>query len=821
MTDTLHAGSIAFTGFNADGNDNLAFVALQDLAAGTVIFFNENEWLGSAFNSGEGVWSWTASQNVSAGSIVSMDNLHTTGSSNLGTINVLGGAIDLNVSSEIVYAYVGSSDVPATFLSAIANNLFTVTGGTLNGTGLTQGVNAISLNGVTGSADTATYVGDRAGQTSFSDYLSNINNPTHWIGEDTSFDDSADGVAPDVPFSVAGFSASPDTQVLNFAAGSLTVAQAEGDSGDTVLTFTVERTGSSGELHFAGNLVASGVVNAADFGGTLPTSFSGSIVDGATSGTVSIHVSGDTQFEGDERFSLQLQSVSNDAAPVVLGNSTTATGVIANDDPVAAKIAFVGYADQADSALAFAALSDIAAGTEIHFAANESSVISGFAIGSGAFTWTASENIKAGTIVTLDHLATGAATSNHGAIEFTTGDHLSLPTSREVIYAYLGSETQPTTFLTAFANFSFVHTLDGTGLTDGVDAVTIKNGGSAPDIAIYNGPRFGSISFDDYLHAINNPANWISERSSFGGTASDGVTPDLPFPTYGFSIDPTAQVVDFATGSLSVTHAEGASGATTTFTFTVERANGAAGDLAFTAAVKAENFVGAANAADFGGVLPVVSGVIAAGQTSATVTVTVAGDAVYENDETFHLVLQSASNPDASSVVVGTNTTVTGTITNDEAEPGEIFAGQTVTRGIGLSGTDFVTIDAGGKLDLTGGGSTPIDWQGGNATIDNSGDILTSNQSTSAAILGDKNVTGTLAITNHEGATVFGEIDTHKVAPARWSPSPMPAPSPRTPKRSRRRMRRPPAKIGSATSRPASSPPTPRQPTSSVPAKTT
>ena len=49
----LLSGSIAFTGFNADGSDNLAFVALETLSTGTVIHFTDNEWLGANFNSGE------------------------------------------------------------------------------------------------------------------------------------------------------------------------------------------------------------------------------------------------------------------------------------------------------------------------------------------------------------------------------------------------------------------------------------------------------------------------------------------------------------------------------------------------------------------------------------------------------------------------------------------------------------------------------------------------------------------------------------------------------------------------------------------------
>ena len=45
----LSSGSIAFTGFNADGNDNIAFVALVDIAVGETIVFEDNEWTGSAW----------------------------------------------------------------------------------------------------------------------------------------------------------------------------------------------------------------------------------------------------------------------------------------------------------------------------------------------------------------------------------------------------------------------------------------------------------------------------------------------------------------------------------------------------------------------------------------------------------------------------------------------------------------------------------------------------------------------------------------------------------------------------------------------------
>ena len=86
----LGPGSIAFTGFNADGGDNIAFVVLEEIPAGTEIHFSDNEWTGSAFDtlSAETIFTWTATSTISAGTIVTIDNVSniTTVTSNLGTV---------------------------------------------------------------------------------------------------------------------------------------------------------------------------------------------------------------------------------------------------------------------------------------------------------------------------------------------------------------------------------------------------------------------------------------------------------------------------------------------------------------------------------------------------------------------------------------------------------------------------------------------------------------------------------------------------------------------------------------------------------------
>ncbi len=237
----LGAGSIAFVGFNADGNDNLAFVALDVIPSGTTIFFQDNEWTGAAFNTGESGWSWTATADVAAGTIVRLDNIGT------GTLTPsVGPAVfvdssnrGLAAATENVYAFLGTSvTAPTTFLAALASNTFALggSGSTLTGTGLTVGTTAIEFATVDSDTDIAAYTGTRSGQATFSGYLSSINNPANWVTQDAPNDQSADGTAPDVPFSSTAFTA------LCFLAGTR-IATPIGDvaveellAGDTVVT---------------------------------------------------------------------------------------------------------------------------------------------------------------------------------------------------------------------------------------------------------------------------------------------------------------------------------------------------------------------------------------------------------------------------------------------------------------------------------------------------------------------------------------------------------------------------------------------------------
>lgn len=114
------------------------------------------------------------------------------------------------------------------------------------------------------------------------------------------------------------------------------VTQAEGNSGTTVFSFTLNltRNGSTAAIPFTWSVVGSGTnpANAADFLGNVLPSGSGSFAAGETSKTISINVAAESTVEPDEGFSLTAAA----SLPLVVAQ---AAGEITNDDaPVLAAL---------------------------------------------------------------------------------------------------------------------------------------------------------------------------------------------------------------------------------------------------------------------------------------------------------------------------------------------------------------------------------------------------------------------------------------------------------------------------------------------------
>lgn len=201
-----NAQIVMFTGFNADGTDGFAFFPVSSIAGGTSIFFEDNEWNGSAigaggaFNTGEGRITWTApGGGVDAGVIVQVQGASATPSVNLGSVS---GTVALGNSDEALYAYFGTAGSPTSFAGYIANEV-AATAGSIANTGLVDGTSAFNI---TLDRDVGAYGGLRNNQTSFSEYQTQVYTLSNWTFGDGTGDQSGSFV----PFSETAFTTVPE-----------------------------------------------------------------------------------------------------------------------------------------------------------------------------------------------------------------------------------------------------------------------------------------------------------------------------------------------------------------------------------------------------------------------------------------------------------------------------------------------------------------------------------------------------------------------------------------------------------------------------------
>ncbi|MGD9886304.1 MAG: malectin domain-containing carbohydrate-binding protein, partial [Reyranella sp.] len=178
--------------------------------------------------------------------------------------------------------------------------------------------------------------------------------------------------------------------------------------------------------------------------------------------------------------------------------------------------------------------------------------------------------------------------------------------------------------------------------------------------------------------------------------ASEGFTPILSSPSSGLAIgtaSATGTIVNddasVSVAAQSALKAEG-NGGGTAFTFTVTRTGDASGSATVSYAVAGTGSA-PANAADFaGGVLPAGIVSFAAGETSKTITVSVAADSVVEANEGFTVTL--------SSPVGGTigTASATGSILNDDGTANQLVKAVNVGGGqVTASGGTVFEADSG------------------------------------------------------------------------------------------------------------------------------
>lgn len=189
------------------------------------------------------------------------------------------------------------------------------------------------------------------------------------------------------------------------------------------------------------------------------------------------------------------------------------------------------------------------------------------------------------------------------------------------------------------------------------------------------------------------------------------ITPQTSVPVIAGSVlativnDDAPPTPELSFASALVSHSEGNSG-TTTYSYTVNRTGSTAGvtsvDWGVTGDVDASDFVG--------GALPGGSLTFAAGETSKTITVNVAGDATFEATESFSVTLSGVS---GGTIVLGT---AVGVVLNDDAAPPTTmgFAASTSVskaEGAGTTVYEFVVTRGGDSS-----GAASVDWVVGGGT---------------------------------------------------------------------------------------------------------
>ena len=209
---------------------------------------------------------------------------------------------------------------------------------TVTRSGDTSGADSVDFAVTSASADAADFGGAlpsgtvnfAAGETTQSITIDVSGDTDFEADEDFTVTLSNASVGTEITTATADGTIQNDDPHASFAIAADDAVKAEGDAGTTGFTFTVTRSGDTGGADSVDFAVTSASADAADFGGVLPSgtvNFAG----GETTQTITIDVSGDTDLEAYEDFTVTL---SNPSAGTQI-TTASANGTIENDDPQA------------------------------------------------------------------------------------------------------------------------------------------------------------------------------------------------------------------------------------------------------------------------------------------------------------------------------------------------------------------------------------------------------------------------------------------------------------------------------------------------------
>lgn len=236
VNDELSPGDIAFVGYNADGAESFAVMAVEDIPGDVAIAFTDEAWSNDTFVTSEDTGTWIApGAGVAKGTIVTITNAGATMSASAG-VWVGGGIVTINASGDQLLAHQGHATLPH-FLAGVSSTDWITSGSPENDesylpASLTLGVTAVEFDSEleNGYFNPNKTTGSRWG------YLTAIHNAAAWVRNDT-------GVTyPSWSFSVA------DTPSLNV--GEVAFVAFQTDDPDRFAFVAIESLSAGTEVAF-------------------------------------------------------------------------------------------------------------------------------------------------------------------------------------------------------------------------------------------------------------------------------------------------------------------------------------------------------------------------------------------------------------------------------------------------------------------------------------------------------------------------------------------------------------------------------------------
>ncbi len=461
------------------------------------------------------------------------------------------------------------------------------------------------------------------------------------------------------------------------------VSITEGDSGTTLLTFTITRSSNAGAFTVDYATADTTATEGSDYGAASGTATF--TAGGALTQTVSVTINGDTNFESDETFELNLTNLASTVGSASISDAQ-GIGTITNDDGAlvagtvsVANVSIVEGDSGTSNAVVTLTRTGGTADFDVSYATLDGTATAGsdYTATSGTASFTGGANT-----VTINIPISGDRTVEANEdLSFT----LSSPTGGATIGTGTATVTITNDDVAGSVSVANVTIVEGdSGPSNAVVTIT-RTGGSGDFTVDYATADGSATAGSDYTAAsgtasFTGGANTVTISIPISGDRTVEANEDLSFtlsnPTSGATIGTgTATVTitnDDVAGSVSVANVtivegnSGSSNAVVTLTRT-----GGSGDFtvdyatANGTATTGSDYTATSGTASFTG-----------GANTVTVSIPILGDTVFEPNETLSLIL---SNP-TSGAVIGTGT-ATVTITNDDPAPTVIYSGNDTLAG--------------------------------------------------------------------------------------------------------------------------------------------